>query len=105
MATDRILSIGEALVGEGNEIAHIDLLIGSKTGPVGAALVNTPVTSTCATGVLYTPASVPMLLVPGPEPIGEKYAPRLTSVFTCNARKLPSASSASATSVTLSRPW
>src|ERR1700704_6680015 len=29
--------IGEALVGEGNEIAHIDLLIGSKTGPVGTA--------------------------------------------------------------------
>ena len=27
--------IGEALVGEGNEIAHIDLLIGSKDGPVG----------------------------------------------------------------------
>jgi 5,6,7,8-tetrahydromethanopterin hydro-lyase len=29
--------IGESLVGEGNEIAHIDLLIGSKDGPVGAA--------------------------------------------------------------------
>ena len=27
--------IGEALVGEGNEIAHIDLLIGDKAGPVG----------------------------------------------------------------------
>src|SRR5437899_34699 len=36
--------IGEALAGEGNEIAHIDLLIGSKDGPVGhafaAALAN-----------------------------------------------------------------
>jgi 5,6,7,8-tetrahydromethanopterin hydro-lyase len=29
--------IGEALAGEGNEIAHIDLLIGSKDGPVGTA--------------------------------------------------------------------
>src|SRR5438874_1320740 len=29
--------IGEALTGEGNEVAHIDLLIGSKNGPVGAA--------------------------------------------------------------------
>jgi 5,6,7,8-tetrahydromethanopterin hydro-lyase len=29
--------IGEALAGEGNEIAHIDLLIGSKDGPVGVA--------------------------------------------------------------------
>jgi 5,6,7,8-tetrahydromethanopterin hydro-lyase len=32
--------IGEALVGEGNEIAHIDLLIGSKDGPVGVAFAN-----------------------------------------------------------------
>ena len=31
------MNIGEALVGEGNEIAHIDLLIGSKNGPVGTA--------------------------------------------------------------------
>jgi 5,6,7,8-tetrahydromethanopterin hydro-lyase len=32
--------IGEALVGEGNEVAHIDLLIGSKDGPVGIAFAN-----------------------------------------------------------------
>ena len=32
--------IGEALSGEGNEIAHIDLLIGSKDGPVGTAFAN-----------------------------------------------------------------
>src|SRR5271169_65134 len=40
MASDIIMNIGEALVGDGNEIAHIDLLIGSKTGPVGAAFAN-----------------------------------------------------------------
>lgn len=32
--------IGEALAGDGNEIAHIDLLIGSKDGPVGHAFAN-----------------------------------------------------------------
>jgi 5,6,7,8-tetrahydromethanopterin hydro-lyase len=32
--------IGEALVGDGNEVAHIDLLIGSKDGPVGTAFAN-----------------------------------------------------------------
>ena len=32
--------IGEALVGEGDEIAHIDLMIGSKDGPVGVAFAN-----------------------------------------------------------------
>ena len=29
--------VGESLVGDGNEVAHIDLLIGSKDGPVGEA--------------------------------------------------------------------
>jgi 5,6,7,8-tetrahydromethanopterin hydro-lyase len=32
--------IGEALVGEGPEVAHVDLLIGSKDGPVGSAFAN-----------------------------------------------------------------
>ena len=32
--------IGEALAGDGNEVAHIDLLIGNKEGPVGAAFAN-----------------------------------------------------------------
>lgn len=32
--------VGEALFGDGNEIAHIDLLIGSKDGPVGHAFAN-----------------------------------------------------------------
>ena len=32
--------IGEALDGDGNEIAHIDLIIGSKDGPAGIAFAN-----------------------------------------------------------------
>ena len=32
--------IGEALVGDGNEIAHIDLIVGSKEGPAGIAFAN-----------------------------------------------------------------
>jgi len=32
--------IGEALIGEGNEVAHIDLMIGDKDGPVGQAFAN-----------------------------------------------------------------
>ena len=34
------LHVGEALVGEGNEVAHIDLMIGEKSGPVGHAFAN-----------------------------------------------------------------
>src|SRR5215218_10003777 len=40
----RTLSVGESLVGDGAEVAHVDLLIGPKDGPVGeafaAALLN-----------------------------------------------------------------
>jgi 5,6,7,8-tetrahydromethanopterin hydro-lyase len=32
--------IGESLVGDGNEVAHIDLVIGSKSGPAGQAFLN-----------------------------------------------------------------
>lgn len=38
MAAD--FMIGESLVGEGNEVAHIDLIIGSKSGPAGQAFVD-----------------------------------------------------------------
>ncbi len=38
MAADFFL--GESLVGDGNEVAHIDLIIGSKTGPAGKAFCN-----------------------------------------------------------------
>src|SRR3954463_4375630 len=34
------LQVGESLVGEGDEVAHVDVLIGSKSGPVGAGFAN-----------------------------------------------------------------
>jgi 5,6,7,8-tetrahydromethanopterin hydro-lyase len=34
------LQVGESLVGEGDEVAHVDVLIGSKSGPVGEAFAN-----------------------------------------------------------------
>ena len=34
------LMLGESLVGYGNEIAHIDLMIGPKNGPAGYAFAN-----------------------------------------------------------------
>ena len=34
------LHVGESLVGDGNEVAHIDLMIGDKAGPVGIAFAN-----------------------------------------------------------------
>ena len=34
------IMVGESLVGDGNEVAHIDLLIGRKDGPVGQAFAH-----------------------------------------------------------------
>lgn len=34
------IKVGESLVGDGNEVAHIDLMIGEKSGPVGNAFAN-----------------------------------------------------------------
>jgi 5,6,7,8-tetrahydromethanopterin hydro-lyase len=36
----REIMVGESLVGDGNEVAHIDLMIGPKTGPVGVAFAH-----------------------------------------------------------------
>ncbi|MGH7422145.1 MAG: formaldehyde-activating enzyme [Candidatus Methylomirabilales bacterium] len=34
------IMVGESLVGDGNEVAHIDLMVGRKDGPVGVAFAN-----------------------------------------------------------------
>src|SRR5437763_10228772 len=34
------LQVGESLVGEGDEVAHVHVLIGSKSGPIGEAFAN-----------------------------------------------------------------
>jgi 5,6,7,8-tetrahydromethanopterin hydro-lyase len=36
----REIMVGESLVGDGNEVAHIDLMIGPKNGPAGTAFAN-----------------------------------------------------------------
>ena len=40
MAKINKVQLGESLVGDGNEVAHIDLIIGSKSGPAGTAFCN-----------------------------------------------------------------
>ena len=40
MITGKAFHIGEALIGKGDELAHVDLLIGDKQGPVGQAFIN-----------------------------------------------------------------
>src|ERR671927_1348354 len=40
------LLVGESLVGEGDEVAHVDVLIGSKSGPVGEAFAHALINQT-----------------------------------------------------------
>ena len=49
--TGKTYLIGEALVGEGNEVAHIDLLMGDKSGPVGDAFAQ----GLCSLSAGHTP--------------------------------------------------
>ncbi|MEG3223950.1 MAG: formaldehyde-activating enzyme [Methanobacteriales archaeon Met13] len=59
--------IGEALIGNGNEIAHIDLVIGDKNGPVGNSFVSnmadmslghTPLLSVIRPNLMTKPATL-----------------------------------------------
>ena len=64
---DPMYKIGEALIGDGPELAHIDLLIGDKQGPVGQAFANglsnlsvghTPLTSVIRPNLMTKPATL-----------------------------------------------
>ncbi|MCL2157426.1 MAG: bifunctional 5,6,7,8-tetrahydromethanopterin hydro-lyase/3-hexulose-6-phosphate synthase [Methanobrevibacter sp.] len=59
--------IGEALVGDGNELAHVDLIIGDKDGPAGTAFANgmaqlsighTPLLSVIRPNLMTKPATL-----------------------------------------------
>ena len=49
--------VGESLVGDGNEVAHIDLLIGDKGGPVGTAFANALADTTIPAPATQTPVA------------------------------------------------
>ena len=59
--------VGEALIGDGAELAHIDLLMGDKEGPVGSAFANsisqlsmghTPLLAVVRPNLLTKPATI-----------------------------------------------
>lgn len=59
--------IGEALIGSGNELAHVDLVIGDKNGPAGTAFLNsltqlsighTPLLSVIRPNLITKPATI-----------------------------------------------
>lgn len=83
--------IGEALIGNGNEIAHIDLVIGDKNGPVGTAFVNnmsnlslghTPLLSVIRPNLMTKPATliVPKVSVRDLDDANKIFGPAQTAV-------------------------
>lgn len=83
--------VGEALIGKEPEIAHIDLLIGDKDGPVGAAFANgltqlsaghTPLLSVIRPNLPPKPATliVPKVTVKNMEQAAQIFGPAQTAV-------------------------
>lgn len=83
--------IGEALVGEGAELAHIDLLIGNKDGPVGIAFANaasqlsaghTPLLAVVRPNLLTKPATliIPKVTLKKGSQVNEMFGPLQAAV-------------------------
>lgn len=83
--------IGEALIGSGNEIAHVDLVIGDKNGPAGTAFVNslsqlsighTPLLSVIRPNLLTKPATliIPKVTVGCLEDANKIFGPAQTAI-------------------------
>lgn len=83
--------IGEALVGDGNELAHVDLIIGDKDGAAGAAFANgmtqlsighTPLLSVIRPNLMTKPATliVPKVTVGDLDDASKIFGPAQTAV-------------------------
>ena len=83
--------VGEALIGDGNELAHVDLIIGDKEGPVGNAFANglsqlsvghTPLLSVIRPNLMTKPATliIPKVTVGDLEDANKVFGPAQTAV-------------------------
>lgn len=83
--------VGEALIGEGNEVAHVDLLVGDKDGPVGIAFANgmtqlsmghTPLLAVVRPNLIPKPATliVPKVTVKNMEQASQIFGPAQAAV-------------------------
>jgi bifunctional enzyme Fae/Hps len=78
--------VGEALIGDGAELAHIDLLMGDKEGPIGAAFANsvsqlsmghTPLLAVVRPNLLTKPATIviPKVTLKDMSQVNEMFGP------------------------------
>jgi bifunctional enzyme Fae/Hps len=78
--------VGEALIGEGAELAHIDLLMGEKEGPIGSAFANaisqlsvghTPLLAVIRPNLLTKPVTlvIPKVTLKNIDQVNEMFGP------------------------------
>jgi len=83
--------IGEALIGDGNELAHVDLIIGDKNGPAGTAFTNgmtqlsighTPLLSVIRPNLMTKPATliIPKVTIGDLDDASKIFGPAQTAV-------------------------
>ena len=91
MGSTDLYLIGEALIGEGDELAHVDLMIGGKEGPVGMAFANgivnlskghTPLLSVIRPNLPTKPSTliVPKVTIQDMEDANKIFGPAQTAV-------------------------
>ena len=91
MGSTDLYLIGEALIGEGDELAHVDLMIGEKEGPVGMAFANgmvnlsrghTPLLSVIRPNLPTKPSTliVPKVTIQDMEDANKIFGPAQTAV-------------------------
>ncbi|MCF0226669.1 MAG: bifunctional 5,6,7,8-tetrahydromethanopterin hydro-lyase/3-hexulose-6-phosphate synthase [Methanobrevibacter sp.] len=84
-------NIGEALIGDGDELAHVDLIIGDKEGPVGQAFASglsnlsvghTPLTTVIRPNLMTKPATliIPKVTVDDLDSASKIFGPAQTAV-------------------------
>ncbi len=84
-------NIGEALIGDGDELAHVDLIIGDKEGPAGQAFANglsnlsvghTPLTTVIRPNLMTKPATliIPKVTVENLDDASKIFGPAQTAV-------------------------
>ncbi len=89
--SESVYLIGESLVGEGNEVAHVDLMIGDKKGPIGQAFAqgmtmlsagHTPLLAVIRPNLPPKPHTliVPKVTVKSMEDVGKIFGPAQAAV-------------------------
>jgi hypothetical protein len=104
MAKINKLCVGESLVGEGNEIAHIDLLIGPRGSAAESAFANALQKDAASLKVNYDSITKPPYDIPNGNSMTTLNLPKSASGYKLERRIEPDGESSLIISYTLTNP-